>query len=158
MFFVFFVVCQNARMGACVIAPCIGGARGAGATALCGLNNPISEPHTGGGPRPRATSGVAAPCVPPRRLRAAKPSGAHQHAHPARSHPGGSAACEAPCPRASERSPVKFVRRCAQWATLPWRPIIFARPAFGALFRRCGGFVCALGRTKCQAGVWLAFG
>ena len=28
--------------------------------------------------------------------------------HPVSSHPGGSAACAAPCPRASERSPVKF--------------------------------------------------
>ena len=25
-------------------------------------------------------------------------------------------------------------------------------------FRRCGGHVCALDRTKCQAGRWLAFG
>ena len=25
-------------------------------------------------------------------------------------------------------------------------------------FRRCGGLVCALDRTKCQAGGWLAFG
>jgi len=91
-------------------------------------------------------------------LRAAKPSGAHQHTHPARSHPGGSAACAAPCLRASEWSPVKFGRRCAQWATLPWRPRDFTRPAFGAPFRRCGGRVCALDRTKCQAGVWLAFG
>jgi hypothetical protein len=89
------------------------GARGASSTALCSLNKPISELHAGGGPPRRATSGVAAPCVPPRRLRAAKPSGAHQHAHPARRDPGGSAACAPPCPRASERSPVKFGQRCA---------------------------------------------
>ncbi len=86
---------------------------GVGATALCGLNNPISELQAGGGPLRCAPSGVAAPCVPPRLLPAAKPSGAHQHTHPATSHPGGSAACAAPCPRASERSPVKFGRRCA---------------------------------------------
>ncbi len=35
------------------------GARGAGATALCGLNNPIIELHAGGGPPRRATSSVA---------------------------------------------------------------------------------------------------
>jgi hypothetical protein len=134
------------------------GARGAAATALCGLNNPISELHAGGGPPRRATSGVAAPCVPPRRLLAATPSGAHQHAHPAPRHTGGSAACAAPCPRASKRSPVKFGRRFAQLATLPWRPRDSASPAFGARFRRCGGHVCALDRTKCQAGGWLAFG
>ena len=34
----------------------------------------------------------------------------------------------------------------------------FASPAFGARFRRCGGHVCALDRTKCLAGGWLAFG
>ncbi len=34
----------------------------------------------------------------PSTLVAAKPSGAHQHAHPAPSHPGGSAACAAPMP------------------------------------------------------------
>jgi hypothetical protein len=50
------------------------GAQGAGATALCGLNNHISELHAGGGPPWGATSGVAARCVPPRRLRVAKPS------------------------------------------------------------------------------------
>ena len=48
--------------------------------------------------------------------------------------------------------------RCVQWCKLPWRPRDFTRPAFGAPFRRCGGRVCALDRTKCQAGVWLAFG
>ena len=134
------------------------GARGAGATALCGLNNPISELHAGGGPPRRATSGVAAPCVPPRRLRAAKPSGAHQHAHPACRDPGGSAACAAPCPRTSERSPVKFGRRCAQWCKLPWRPRNFARPACGPRRVRCGGRARALDRKKCQAFFWLAFG
>ncbi len=46
---------------------------------------------------------LQAPCVPPRRWRQAKPSGAHQHAHPACRDPGGSAACASPCPRASER-------------------------------------------------------
>jgi hypothetical protein len=35
------------------------GAPGAGATARCGLNNPISEFHAGGGPPRRAPSGVA---------------------------------------------------------------------------------------------------
>ncbi len=69
-----------------------------------------------------------------------------------------SAACAAPCPRASERSPVKFGRLFTQLATLPWRPRDFASPAFGARFRRCGGHVYALDRTKCQAGGWLAFG
>ena len=38
------------------------------------------------------------------------------------------------------------------------RPRNFASPAFGARFKRCGGRVCALDRTKCQAGGWLAFG
>ena len=101
---------------------------------------------------------LQAPCVPPGRWRAAKPSGAHQHAHPACRDPGGRAACAAPCPRTSERSPVKFGRRCAQWCKLPWRPRDFASPAFGARFRCCGGRVCALDRTKCQASGWLAFG
>jgi hypothetical protein len=82
---------------------------------------------------------LQAPCVPPRRWRAAKPSGAHQHAHPACRDPGGSAACAVPCPRASERSPVKFGRRCAQWCKLPWRPRNFARPACGPRRVRCGG-------------------
>ena len=101
---------------------------------------------------------LQAPCVPPRRWRAAKPSGAHQHAHPACRDPGGSAACAVPCPRASERSPVKFGRQCAQWCNLPWRPRNFARPACGPRRVRCGGRAHALDRTNCQAGVWLAFG
>ena len=78
--------------------------------------------------------------------------------HPAPSHPGGRAACAAPCPRASERSQVKFVWRCVQWGKLPCRPRDFANPAFGAQFRCCGGRVCVLDRTKCQTGGWLAFG
>ena len=45
--------------GSCVMAPCIVGAPGAGATARCGLNNPISELHAGGGPPRGAPSGVA---------------------------------------------------------------------------------------------------
>ena len=42
-----------------MMAPCIVGAPGAGATARCGLNNPISELHAGGGPPRGAPSGVA---------------------------------------------------------------------------------------------------
>ena len=42
-------------------------------------------------------------------------------AHPARVHPAGSAACAAPCPRASERSPVKYGAQCTQSCTLPWQ-------------------------------------
>jgi hypothetical protein len=43
------------------------GARLAGATAVCGLNNPISELHADGGPRTRARGCIAAACVPSRR-------------------------------------------------------------------------------------------
>jgi hypothetical protein len=89
--------------------------------------------------------------------RAAKQSGARQHAHPARSHPGGSAACAA-CPRASGRSPVKLGQRCAQSCKLPWRPRDFTRPAFGPRRVRCGGCARALDRTKCQAGGRLSLG
>jgi hypothetical protein len=134
------------------------GARYVGATALCGLHDPISKLHAGGGPPPLASGGVAAPCMPPRRWRAAKLSGARQHAQSARILPGGSGACAAPKTRASEWSPVKFGQWCAHSCTRPWRPRDFARPALGPRRVRCGGLARALFRTKCQAGVWLAFG
>ena len=58
------------RLGSCVTAPCMVSARDAGATASI-------TPSASSTP----AEGLAAPCVPPRRWRAAKPSGALQHAH-----------------------------------------------------------------------------
>jgi hypothetical protein len=141
-----------------VIAPCIGGRAGRG------RDGPVrpQQPHQRAPRRRRASDARAfrrcSTLRGPSTLREAKPSGAHQHATPARRDPGGSVACAAPCPRASEGSPVKFGQRCAWWGKLLWRPRDFASSVFGARFRRCGGRVCALDRTKCQAGGWLAFG
>ena len=104
---------------------------------------------------------LQAPCVPPRRWRAAKPSGAHQHAHPAcrdpGGSPGGSAACAVPCPRASERSPVKVwpaVRAVVQSAVATSQ---FCEACLRAATRALR-WSRARVRPHKLSGVWLAFG
>ena len=147
--------------GSCVMAPCIVGAPRAGATARCGLNNPISELHRCGLNNPiselwcapdgfavrQRRGGTQGACNAGRRA-PRRPSAGVDVASITPSarcrDPGGSAACASPCPRASEWSPVKFGQRCVQRCKLPWRPRNFARPACGPRRVRCCGRAHAL--------------
>jgi len=65
-----------------------------------------------------------------------------------------SSAYAAPCPRASERSPVKFGQRCAPSCTLPWRPRDFERPASGR--GMCAAVVVRRVRPQKMSGIFLA--